>query len=111
MMTMRSTATAVLERNTVVREEFCTEPYELPWAGEARFFVHTLELAGSLEFSTEISPDGLHWCPLEENLHRVDAPGLTSWPVTGFGQWLRVRCRPAGTEPVAKVRIYLVGKS
>ncbi|KAA9154947.1 hypothetical protein FPZ12_030965 [Amycolatopsis acidicola] len=106
---MRSTMTAVLERNTVVREDFRTEPYELPWAGEARFFVQALELTGSVEFRTEISPDGLHWCPLDDNRHRVDAAGLTSWPVTGFGQWLRLSCEVA-PGAVAKVRIYLVGK-
>ncbi len=110
---MRSTMTAVLERSATVRDELTTEPYELPWASEARFFVQTLELAGtgaSLEFSTQISPDGLHWCDLDETRHRVDSVGLTSWLVSGFGQWLRVRCHVAGSDPTAKLRIYLVGK-
>ncbi|GAB3577690.1 hypothetical protein GCM10027445_43780 [Amycolatopsis endophytica] len=106
---MRSTMTAVLERNTVVREDFATEPYELPWASEARFFVQALEADGVLEFHTEISPDGLHWCPLEDTAHHIDSPGLITWPVTGFGQWLRVRCSVA-PGAAAKLRIYLVGK-
>lgn len=111
---MRATTTAVLEKNTVFRGDFSTEPYELPWAAEARFFVQVLELGGdqtSLEFRTEISPDGLHWCDLDDHRHTVDTPGLTSWAVAGFGQWLRTTCRVSGREPVAKVRIYLVGKS
>ncbi|MFI6348712.1 hypothetical protein [Streptomyces sp. NPDC050560] len=111
---MRSTITAVLERNTTVRADFATEPYELPWAAEARFFVQALDMAGedtALDFTTEISPDGLHWCPLDIPPARVTAPGLTSWGATGFGQWLRLGCRVTGTAPVAKLRIYLVGKS
>lgn len=111
---MRSTTTAVLERNTVFHDDFSTEPYELPWAAEARFFVHVLELGGhqtSLEFRTQISPDGLHWCDLSADRHTTDTLGLTSWAVCEFGQWLRTTCRISGSEPVAKVRIYLVGKS
>ncbi|MFB9566063.1 hypothetical protein [Saccharopolyspora hordei] len=111
---MRSTTTAVLERKAKVRESFTTEPYELPWAGEARFFVHALEVGGDgteLRFTTQISPDGLHWCDLDGVEHRVDSVGVTSWLVTGFGQWLRLSCRVVGQEPAATVRIYLVGKS
>ncbi|SDY55218.1 hypothetical protein SAMN05216215_102912 [Saccharopolyspora shandongensis] len=114
MLSMRSTTTAVLERKAKVRTSFTTEPYELPWAGEARFFVHALEFDGddtSLEFITQISPDGLHWCDLDDVRHRVDSVGVTSWLVTGFGQWLRLSCRVTGPEPAATVRIYLVGKS
>jgi hypothetical protein len=106
---MRSTMTAVLERNTVVREDFATEPYELPWADEARFFVQALEIDGTLEFRTEISPDGLHWCALDEQAHRLATTGLITWPVRGFGQWLRVRCT-VGAGASGKLRIYLVGK-
>ena len=108
---MRSTMTAVLERNTRIKEELATEPYELPWAAEARFFVHALEVTGALELTTQISPDGLHWCDLDEQPHRVDSVGLTSWLVAGFGQWLRVRCTVDGADATATVRIYLVGKS
>lgn len=111
-MMMRSTMTAVLERSALVRDELATEPYELPWAHEARFFVQVHELTGALELTTEISPDGLHWCPADEASVRVGAPGMTSWLITGFGQWLRVRCRVSGDPaPGARLRIYLVGKS
>ena len=105
--------TAVLERNRTVTEDFCTEPYEIPWAAEARFFVHVLEVSAGVElaFTTEISPDGLHWCRLDDTAHRTADTGLTSWSVTGFGQWLRLRCRVTGERPAAKLRIYLVGKS
>jgi hypothetical protein len=109
---MRSTMTAVLERSALVRDELATEPYELPWAGEARFFVQAHELTGVLEMTTEISPDGLHWCPADVPAVRAEEPGMTSWLVTGFGQWLRVRCRVSGDPAAAaRLRIYLVGKS
>ncbi|MER7012404.1 hypothetical protein ABT324_13375 [Saccharopolyspora sp. NPDC000359] len=110
---MRSTTTAVLERKAKVRESFTTEPYELPWASEARFFVHALDLEPGtrLEFTTQISADGLHWCDLDGVAHPVVAAGVTSWLATGFGQWLRLSCRVVGQEPSATVRIYLVGKS
>lgn len=105
--------TAVLERNRTVTADFCTEPYEIPWAAEARFFVQALNVTEgtALSFATEISPDGLHWCALDDAVHAVHAAGLTSWPVAGFGQWLRLRCRVTGESPAAKLRIYLVGKS
>ncbi|UBU08777.1 hypothetical protein [Nonomuraea gerenzanensis] len=109
---MRSTMTAVLERAALVHDELATEPYELPWAQEARFFVQVHELTGRLELRTEISPDGLTWCPADEPPVRVTEPGMTSWLVTGFGQWLRVRCFVSGAgAPAARLRIYVVGKS
>lgn len=113
-MTMRSTTTAVLERDVTVTEHLDTEPYELPWAAEARFFVLVHELRAPdtvLELTTQISPDGLHWCDLDGGRHEVTAAGLASWSVTGFGQWLRVRCRVIGSTPEARLRVYLVGKS
>lgn len=109
---MRSTMTAVLERGTIVRAGFATEPYELPWASEVRFFVQTFAVTGDpavLHLYTEISPDGLQWCGLDPSAHRIDGPGLSTWAVSGFGQWLRVRCATEGSAE-ATVRIYLVGK-
>jgi hypothetical protein len=109
-MTMRSTSTAVLEKHAVLDGPLSTEPYELPWADQARFFVHTLSQTGdgATTYYTEISPDGLHWCDSGEAFRRVEGPGLISWSITGFGQWLRLRCIPdQGTTPT--VRIYLVG--
>lgn len=110
---MRSCLTAVLEKHAVLSAEFATEPYELPWAGEARFFVHTLACDGdgAMTFHTEISPDGLHWCDSGLPPQQADGLGLISWPIAGFGQWLRVRCVPAAAGTATTVRIYLVAKS
>lgn len=107
---MRQTYTGVLERNTTLRGEFTTEPFEAAWAGEARWFVQVLGAdGGALEAITQISPDGLTWCDLEsDTVHSTSGEGLLSWPATGFGGWLRLRGR--AEDPGTKVRIYLVLK-
>ncbi|MEV0715385.1 hypothetical protein [Asanoa sp. NPDC050611] len=108
---MRQALTAVLERDTTFTGDFVTEPYEVAWAGEARWFVHTLAAAGTVRLVTQISPDGLTWCDLDGVEHVVAGPGLVTWPVTGFGQWLRLRGTLAGEHPSATMRIYLTAKS
>ena len=109
---MRQTYTGVLERNTTLRGDFVTEPFEAAWAGQARWFVQVLESPSDtelLESIVQISPDGLTWCDLEtDNLHSWRGEDLLSWSVTGFGGWLRLRGRAADTG--VKVRIYLVLK-
>jgi hypothetical protein len=111
---MRHALTAVLERNTTYTDNFTTEPYEAGWAAEARWFVRTLTLEGdapTLRLTTQISPDGLHWCD-EGSVEQVAAePGLVSWRVREFGHWLRVRGTLHGADPKAKVLIYLALKS
>lgn len=116
---MNQTLSVVLERNTVLAGEFATEPYEVAWAREARWFVRALEVRGagtSLQARTQISPDGLHWCDLDDSQHGLRAPGLVSWPVREFGGWLRLKGVVAGdadstADAGVKVLIYLVLKS
>lgn len=111
---MKNAQTAVLERNTTFTADFMTEPYEAAWAGEARWFVRTLELEGeqpSLHLVTQISPDGLHWCDEETPELVTTEPGLVSWRVREFGHWLRLRASLRGGDPKAKVLIYLALKS
>ncbi|MFG1697643.1 hypothetical protein [Nonomuraea sp. NPDC049309] len=111
---MRQVQTAVLERDTTFDSDFATEPYEVAWAGEARFFIHTLATSGQdtqVRLVTQISPDGLTWCDLDGKEHVIDGPGLVTWPVDHFGQWLRLRGTVTGTDPSAKLRIYLTVKS
>lgn len=112
---MRQSLSVVLERNTVLCGEFATEPYEVAWANEARWFVRILELHGTdtrMEARTQISPDGLHWCDLDGHTVTRREVGLASWPVSDFGGWLRLKGVVAGGGEVrAKVLIYLVLKS
>lgn len=111
---MRQVQTAVLERDTTFVSDFATEPYEVAWAGEARWFVHTLAASGDdieVRLVTQISPDGLTWCDLDGHEHVVTGPGLVTWPVGQFGQWLRLRGTVAGQSPSTTMRIYLTVKS
>ncbi|MEV4470133.1 hypothetical protein AB0K18_21480 [Nonomuraea sp. NPDC049421] len=111
---MRQVQTAVLERDTTFVSDFATEPYEVAWAGEARWFVHTLATSGDdaeVRLVTQISPDGLTWCDLDGEEHVITEPGLVTWPVDHFGQWLRLRGTVTGADPSAKLRIYLTVKS
>lgn len=109
---MQQSFTAVLERNTRLTGDYVTEPYEVAWAREARWFIRVLEMRGSstrLVARAQVSPDGLHWCD-DDGSSTVSllGPGLVSWPVREFGGWLRLRGTVSGE---AKVMIYLALKS
>jgi hypothetical protein len=123
---MRQSFTAVLERNRTLAGEFATEPYEAAWAAEARWFVRTLERSGPgvrLRVTTQVSPDGLHWCDLDA-ARELDAD-LATWTSAEFGGWLRLKgtVEPGGDAAAgegdaapggpaaAKVMIYLALKS
>jgi hypothetical protein len=111
--------TAVLERDGIeAGRDYVTEPYEVAWAAEARWFVRVLrwpETVTRVELSVEISPDGLHWCSLESAPPCViTGPGIFSWPSDRFGGWLRLRARAAGPETAGTAipaLIYLALKS
>lgn len=116
---MQQSLTAVLERNTLMTGDFVTEPYETAWAREARWFIRGLgRISGGdvrMQVTTEISPDGLNWCSLDDAEHNVAADGLISWPVQEFGGWLRLKgtvtdSRPSDEQPGMKVLIYLTLK-
>ncbi|ACU96372.1 hypothetical protein [Saccharomonospora viridis] len=109
---MRQSQTAVLERYRVLEGDFATEPYEAGWASEARWFVRVLDArpGTKLVFTTQISPDGLHWCDADVPAQVADGEGLISWPVREFGQWLRIKGSVTGEEGSAKVLIYLTLK-
>lgn len=110
---MLQSQTAVLERNTVLTGEFFTEPFEVAWAREARWYVQILETKNdaSVSFVTQVSPDGLTWVDLNSDVIRTDHAPLTSWAVAEFGPWLRVRGNVTGEDASVKVRIYLSIKS
>ncbi|EIE98367.1 hypothetical protein [Saccharomonospora glauca] len=110
---MRQTQTAVLERYRVFDGDFATEPFEAAWAGEARWFVQVLEASKPttrLSITTQISPDGLHWCDAEVPTQVIEGTTLHSWPVREFGQWLRIKGTVEGEGESVKVQIYLTLK-
>ncbi|WP_330186373.1 hypothetical protein KZZ52_17465 [Dactylosporangium sp. AC04546] len=91
---MRNSMTAVLERNGITGPVFTTEPYEVAWAGEARWFIRTLELpapAQRVDVTVQVSPDGLHWTDADGEVRSIAEPGLTTWTSHEFGGWLRLR--------------------
>lgn len=107
---MRQSQSAVLERGVELTDTHDTEPFEVAWAWEVRWYVHFLRPADdtAVEFRVQISPDGINWIDHEGVAPVVaDATGLLSIPVERFGHWLRLRAtRTSGTgNPV--LRIYL----
>jgi hypothetical protein len=107
---MRQSQSAVLERGVDLTDIHETEPFEVAWAGEARWYVHFLRPAPgtTVEFRVQISPDGLNWIDHESIEPReVDASGFVSIPVTLFGHWLRLRSAITSGSEQPMLRIYL----
>jgi hypothetical protein len=100
---MRNSMTAVLERDGITGQGFTTEPYEVAWAGEARWFVRVLNIPAEVarvDFVVQISPDGLHWCDNDGDTHSATEAGVVSWVTREFGGWLRLRASIArGDSP------------
>ena len=111
---MRQSQTAVLERSIALTGEFTTEPFEVGWAAEARWWVKLSGLDGDrarVSLVTQISPDGLVWVDLEDAPHEATQAGLVTWPVREFGQWLRLRGTVDGADAPPQAMIYLSLKS
>ena len=113
---LRRSHTAVLEKNETYSADFETEPYEVGWASEARFFVQVLEIDSSggggraeLEGAVQISADGLRWCDEGTVLGPVNESGLYSVKVSEFGSWLRLRCQ-VSEGSAFKLMVYLALK-
>jgi hypothetical protein len=94
---MRESQTAVLERGVRLDDELLTEPFEVAWAAEARWFV-------------QVSPDGLLWVDHETGALTVPAAGLVTLPVAAFGHWLRLSVRRQGGASAALVKVVLALK-
>lgn len=109
---MNESLTVVIERNMDLGTGFLTEPYEVAWAREARWFLVLDEDPEPLQIriDTEISPNGLDWCPLEGQEAHVASKRVTSWPVRDFGGWLRLRGLASG-QGLLKGSIYLALKA
>lgn len=112
MTIVNESLTVLIERNAEFDPEFVTEPYEVAWAREARWFLVLEEDPDQIEFQldTEISPDGLDWCPLEGVPTHIAGECVTSWSVRDFGGWLRVRGSVTG-QGKAKGSIFLALKA
>ncbi|MFB7918985.1 hypothetical protein [Streptomyces sp. NPDC056061] len=108
---MRESQTAVLERGKALEGEFATEPFEVAWATEARWFVQFLEEGtGTVSFRTQISPDGLVWMDHESEPVQGPQRGVLTSAVTQFGHWLRLVVTPEGTASTPLTRVCLALK-
>jgi hypothetical protein len=114
---MRNSMTAVLERDGITGPEYRTEPYEVAWAGEARWFLRVVELPAGVErvdCRVQVSPDGLHWCDVDDAVHSVAAAGVSTWVSREFGGWLRLTATVHGSLPAGQqvpALIYLALKA
>jgi hypothetical protein len=91
---MRQSQSAVMERGVELERVHETEPFEVAWAGEARWYIQFLRPApgSEVEFRVQISPDGINWVDHEHQPPVVsEAVGLLSVSVERFGHWLRLR--------------------
>ncbi|MGL3148928.1 hypothetical protein ACSS7Z_01080 [Microbacterium sp. A82] len=107
---MRQSQSAVLERGVDLVGSHATEPFEVGWAGEARWYVQFLRPAPGteVEFRVQISPNGLQW--IDHDLIvpvTSEAVGLLSIPVSTFGHWLRLRSEQTSGDDAPMLRIYL----
>ncbi|HEY9290615.1 MAG TPA: hypothetical protein VIP98_04970 [Microlunatus sp.] len=108
---MRESQTAVLERGVLLQDQVQTEPFEVAWAGEARWFVQFLsEDDGQVKITVQVSPDGLAWVDHEQPAVTGPTSGLITVGVNQLGHWLRLVVeREGGSEPPL-TRIYLALK-
>ena len=110
---LRRSFTAVIEKNTTWTSNFETEPYEAGWATECRWFIRVMTIAGtdtSLTVTPQISPDGLFWCDEGRSPLVISKPGLSSFSLRDFGNWLRLRAEVGGANPSIKIMVYLALK-
>ena len=107
---MRQSQSAVMERGVELLGVHETEPFEVAWAGEARWYVQFLRPASGsdVEFRVQISPDGINWIDHEGVAPLVsEAIGFLSIPVERFGHWLRLRSEQTSGTEAPVLRIYL----
>ncbi|HLR27937.1 MAG TPA: hypothetical protein VK086_04535 [Ruania sp.] len=105
---MRQSQTAVLERGIPLEGTLHTEPFEVAWAREARWFIHFLDPAatGVVTVQAQVSPNGLEWTDHESDAVTVTAPHLGTGAIRDFGGWLRLTLT-AASEPLVKVTLAL----
>jgi hypothetical protein len=111
-MPIRRSHTAVLEKNSTFTSDFATEPYEVAWATEARWFIRLFECEGNqpdLHLQVQVSPDGLEWCNVPGEL-TLDRPGLYTLVVAQFGHWLRLNGTLHGEDVRIRTQILLALK-
>lgn len=94
-------------------QDFETHPYEAGWADECIFFIAVENVSGSnpvLAAAVEISHDGVHWVAEGTVSEPITTKGLHFLRVKHFGNWLRLRCRITGNNPVFRLNVQIALK-
>lgn len=90
---------------------FATEPFEVAWASEARWFLQFLsEGAGEVTMQTQISADGLVWVDHESPALSGPMRGVMTASLSEFGHWLRLVVTPSSGDSAVLARVYLTLK-
>jgi hypothetical protein len=105
-----TSATAVIERRTVITRDHATHPYEAGWAAEAVFFVHLEGRHPRLAVQAQISPDGISWVDRGQPLVMEPETELAELDLVHFGGWLRLLLRGADDANPATLLIHLALK-
>jgi hypothetical protein len=104
---------SVLEPHVEHQTSFETEPMEVAWAAEARWFIKVMTIDGqdvTLHITPQLSPDGLIWCDADSPPIKITEPGLYTFSQHDFGHWLRLHTDIEGDQPNIKLTIYLAAK-
>jgi len=106
---MRQSQSAVLERGVTLEQTHETEPFEVAWATEARWWITFLKgsPSGRVRFQVQISPDGINWVDHESEPVEATTEGYVTIPVERFGFWLRLRTTRVSGDDELLLRIYL----
>jgi hypothetical protein len=110
IVAMRQSQSAVIERGVDLDTVHTTDPFEVAWAGEARWFVQFLRPAPGCRVSiqVQISPDGITWIDHESVAAvQTEAVGMVSIAVAHFGHWLRLSTTKLSGDDGPTLRIYL----
>jgi hypothetical protein len=90
-----------------VSDDYATLPYEAGWAHEAIFFTQVEGDHPQLTVSTEVSPDGIHWCRVGESATLVPEESMVMNRLSHFGNWVRLSITGATESETARILVHL----
>lgn len=102
---MLTSATTLVERRTVLTEDYGTHPYEAGWASEALFFVRADGDHPALTVQPQVSPDGIDWLDHGDPVTLPADRGLVQVGMTAFGTWIRLHL--AGATPTRPATVFV----
>jgi len=95
-----------MEKDRTFNRSFETEPWECGWASEGLWLLKVSDLTGTLEVTSEVSPDGSDWGPSQYSL-TIFENGLHSLAARDLGPWTRLRATLSGEHASVHLFLYL----